>query len=465
MRRLLRRTRVRLTLVYTVVVLLVAGGGATVYWAVFGRVELGGIDSTLLRGQGRLLASGVVPRDGVLHFQDPATLRTATAGSNVTAAILRSSGEVVDESVPAPPLAVLQAAAAAPSDGSALITTVATPEGSSRLVARRVQLAGTPPGILVLSASLAAYDDTLRNTALFLTVAAGMITVLAGLSAYWLSGRALRPVGEITALAGEMSERTLDQRIGLDLPDDEIGDLAATVNGMLARLETAFTTLRQFTADAAHELRTPLAVVMTQAEVALQRSRDASEYRATLEVVLAETRRLSTLADRLLTLARADAGALRPHLEVVELADVLEDFVDRWQPVAADRGVHLVTALPPSGDASVDLEMLRRLVDNLVDNALRHAPGGGVVRVTAQVEGDTWTLAVEDSGAGVPAELRGRLFERFARADPSRTRGTGGAGLGLALCAVVAELHGGDIRLDPERPSRFVVELPRGVAP
>lgn len=435
------------------------------YWAVFGRVELGGIDSTLLRGQGRLLASGVVPRDGVLHFQDPATLRTATAGSNVTAAILRSSGEVVDESVPAPPVAVLQAAAAAPSDGSALITTVATPEGSSRLVARRVQLAGTPPGILVLSASLAAYDDTLRNTALFLTVAAGMITVLAGLSAYWLSGRALRPVGEITALAGEMSERTLDQRIGLDLPDDEIGDLAATVNGMLARLETAFTTLRQFTADAAHELRTPLAVVMTQAEVALQRSRDASEYRATLEVVLAETRRLSTLADRLLTLARADAGALRPHLEVVELADVLEDFVDRWQPVAADRGVHLVTALPPSGDASVDLEMLRRLVDNLVDNALRHAPGGGVVRVTAQVDAATWTLAVEDSGAGVPAELRGRLFERFARADRSRTRGTGGAGLGLALCAVVADLHGGEIRLDPVRPSRFVVELPRGVAP
>jgi len=435
-----------------------------VYWAVFANVELGGIDSTLLRTQGRLLASGVVVVEGRLHFRDPATLGSATAGATVTAAILADQGVAEDESVPPPSAAVLQAATAAPGNGTALITTITTPGGPARIVARRLHLADAPPGVLVLSRSLASYDDTLRHTAVFLTVAVGLITLLAGLSAYWLSGRALRPVHEITALARGLSERTLDQRIQLDLPDDEIGELAATFNAMLARLETAFTTLRQFTADAAHELRTPLAVAMTQAEVALQRTRDAGEYRATLETVLAETQRLSTLADRLLTLARADAGALRPHLEAVELADLLEDLVDRWQTVAADRGVDLVTSLPPSGDAMVDVEMLRRLVDNLVDNALRHAPTGGMVRVTAQMRDDLWTLAVDDSGPGVPGELRGRLFERFTRGDRSRTRGTGGAGLGLALCAVIARLHGGDIRLDAAHPSRFVVELPRSGA-
>ncbi len=148
----------------------------------------------------------------------------------------------------------------------------------------------------------------------------------------------------------------------------------------------------------------------------------------------------------------------------VPIRYLLEDLVDRWQAVAADRGVDLVTSLPPSGDAMVDVEMVRRLVDNLVDNALRHVPVGGVVRVTAQVRDDLWTLAVDDSGPGVPGELHGRLFERFSRGDRSRARGTGGAGLGLALCAVIARLHGGDIRLDAAHPSRFVVELPRSGA-
>lgn len=463
MRRILRRTRVRLTLLYTAIVLVVAGVGAGVYWIVFSRVEMGGVDSTLLRAQGRLLAAGITSRGGGdFAFANTADLSTTSGdGASVTAALLGDDGRVLDSSAPAPP-GVLDAANDAPRNGSALISTVSAPsQVDERVLVRRVQLPGDGTGTLVLARTLGDYQDTLRNTAIFLAVAAGVITVLAGGSGYWLSGRVLRPVREISGLARGLSEHTLDQRITLDLPDDEIGDLAATFNAMLARLESAFTTLQRFTADAAHELRAPLAVVTTQVEVALQRARSAEAYQTTLGTVLAETQRLSGLADQLLTLARADAGALRPHLQSVDIADLLEDLVDRWQPVAHDRGVELVTNLPASGDAAVDVDMIRRLLDNLLDNALRHTPRGGEVSICAAVDNGMWTLGVEDTGPGIPEEMRARLFERFTRTDPSRTRESGGAGLGLSICTVIARLHGGEIRLDDRHASRFVARLPR----
>ena len=441
--------------------------GAGVYWVVFSGAQLGAVDASLLRAEGRLLASGIVPSgDGYRFRGSLATVEDSSAQGAAIDDLLIGPGNAVLDASPTAPAArnVLAAVTRVPNDPTARLDTVTVSGDSLRVLVRSVELPrGAGQATLILTRSLAGDDETLRRTAVFLIVAVATIALTTAVSSYWLAGRVLRPVRQIAGMARAMSERSLDQRITLDLPDDEIGNLATTFNGMLARLEAAFATLRRFTADAAHELRAPLAVVMTEVEVALKRDREVGEYRATLATVLAETERLSLVANELLTLARADAGALVPSLEPVEIPDLLDDLVDRWRAVASERGVEIATRLPDSGSVNVDVEMMRSLIDNLMSNAVRHAPVHGAVRVTADVQDGRWRFTVEDDGPGVPVDLRRRLFERFARAPTARDRDNGGAGLGLSICAVVARLHGGDIRLDPDpaHPARFIVTLRR----
>lgn len=466
MRRILKRTRVRLTLASTAIVLVVASLGGGVYWIAFSHAQLGVVDATLLRAQGRLLASGVVDDGSGYHFREPlAAVEDTTAGGAAIEDMLLGPGNtVLDASVPAPNVAAVTAVVAhAPTDRTAVTDTVSAGGASERALVRRIELPrGAGQATLVLTTPLATDDELLGRTAFFLIIAVAIISLTAAATSYWLAGRVLRPVRQIAGMARAMSERNLNQRITLQLPDDEIGDLASTFNGMLARLEAAFVTLRQFTADAAHELRAPLAVLTTEVEVALKRPRSSDAYQATLTTVRAETERLSLVANQLLTLALADAGALQPSLELIEVPDLVEDLADRWRTVASERDVTIATHLPPGGYVSVDVDMLRSLVDNLMSNAVRHARRGGVITVAATVDATAWTLLVEDDGGGVPTELRPRLFKRFARAASARNRETGGAGLGLSICAVIARLHGGHIALDddPEHPARFVVTIP-----
>jgi heavy metal sensor kinase len=289
----------------------------------------------------------------------------------------------------------------------------------------------------------------------------------AGALGYWLAGRALRPVGVMAATARQISEQDLNRRIGLDLPPgDELGELAATFNSMLARLEASFQGLRRFTADAAHEFRAPLALMRTQVDVTLRRPRSAAEYEASERALLPEIERLSRLADQLLLLARADAGALAPRREVLDVPEVLEDTVERWRPAAREHRVKLLSQLPLEGSLSADPELMRRLLDNLMDNAVRHTPAGGSVSLAATEQPGSWVLSVRDTGPGVDSALRPRLFERFARSDAARSPSTGGAGLGLSLCAAIVQAHGGVISLeDSDAPgANFVVRLPAGAA-
>jgi signal transduction histidine kinase len=232
---------------------------------------------------------------------------------------------------------------------------------------------------------------------------------------------------------------------------------------MLARLEASFDSLRRFTADAAHELRAPLTILRTEAEVALSRDRPAAEYRASIQALQYELERLSRTADQLLLLARADAGALAATPGQVDLTDLVEESADRWRAVAADRGVGVKADAPGEAVIAGDRDLLRRLLDNLIDNGVRHSPPGGtvVVAMTAR-PGGGWRVSVTDSGPGVEPGLRQVIFERFTRADPARQRETGGAGLGLALCAAIARAHHGSIRVEsgPDGGARFVVDLP-----
>ena len=220
--------------------------------------------------------------------------------------------------------------------------------------------------------------------------------------------------------------------------------------------------LVEFTADAAHELRAPLAIMRTVADRALNRPRAAGEYRESLAALQREVIRLSDLADALMLLARADEGQLIPQMGAVDIADFLGDVADRWQTLVEARGLALDLELPETGSARADPVLIARLFDNLLDNACRYTPPGGSITLEAHSDPAGWHLSVSNPGSAIDPELRDSIFERFKRGDPARTRETGGAGLGLALCQTIARLHGGAVRLEQPAPevTRFTLDLP-----
>jgi heavy metal sensor kinase len=465
MRERLRRTRAQLTLVSVTGFALVTSVAAVAFWAVFASLEYGSIDASL-GAQAQLVTAALEAQGGQLDAPGAGPLPGVTQGGIAVNAVLFGPGGVVlDRSGQVrDPRAYAKPALGAVPAASALHETRRVDGVSQRLLVQRVDLGGGRHGVLVLARPVDELQETLLLVAVLLAGAGAVLVMGAGGLGYWLAGRALSPVRVMAATARDISQHDLHRRIELALPPaDELGELAATFNSMLDRLETAFQSLQRFTADAAHELRAPLALMRTQVDVTLRRERTPEEYRASHRSLLVEIERLTRMADQLLLLARADAGVLQLRPQALDLSEHLEGIVERWRPAALDRGVHLQSELPIEGDAWADPELLRRLVDNLLDNALRHTPGGGVVRLSAIADGDRWRIAVEDSGPGVAPELGPRLFQRFTRADPARGRETGGAGLGLSLCAAIAHAHGGTIALDGAADlggARFVVLLP-----
>lgn len=213
---------------------------------------------------------------------------------------------------------------------------------------------------------------------------------------------------------------------------------------------TLLAVLVRFTADAAHELRSPITAIQTVAEVALSQPRDQDEYRRSLGTVLRSSRQLIRLTDALLLLASEDAGALTVAGDAVDVGDLVEEALDRWRKRATDGGVRLDgPAAPPPGQVSGDEVLLGRLLDNLLENAIRHAGAeGGVTVEVGGAQTDGWTIVVSDSGPGFDEAFRPRAFERFTRAEKHRSRDGGGAGLGLPLCAAIASAHGGSVNID-----------------
>lgn len=246
------------------------------------------------------------------------------------------------------------------------------------------------------------------------------------------------------------------------------GLLLVAIGGALAwvaisrTLDRGFETLRRFTADASHELRAPLALMRTEVDVALARERQGPEYVDALRRVRGELEHLGRVVDELLLLARADAGRLVPQRAALDVADLVEESAARWRGPAAACGVTIVTGAPAAGVLAADPHLLRRVLDNLLDNAVRHSPPGGRVDVRAYRHDGQWLFEVADQGPGVPASERDRIFERFARLDPARSRRAGGAGLGLPLSAAVARAHGGRLELaEADAPgARFRLRLP-----
>jgi heavy metal sensor kinase len=446
---------------------VVAVFAASALWLALARTEYSAIDDSLA-GPARSVESTLVARGGPPGAGDSTLSAQTDGGVTVGLLLFDPTGILLERSGPAPSAAELAATVHQAAESNVPVLSTETIDGQpQRIRASRVDLRSGGPMVVVVTRSLAETDRLLSSTALVLGVGMVMLVVAAAVVSYGLAGAALRPVREIAATARTFSERDLHRRIELDLPPDELGELADTFNGMLARLETAFDSLRRFTADAAHELRAPLALIRTEAEVALSRPRTEKQYRTSLETMLAEAERLGRLAEQLLLLARADAGSLVAQMTKIDLPKLVDETCSRWRSLAARREVNVVDEIADEGYVWGDADLLRRLLDNLIDNALRYSPRGGTIAVSCTLVESSWEIGVADSGSGVKPEMKPLLFERFARADPARRRDTGGAGLGLALCAVIARLHNGSISLDDSRGpgARFVVRLPAAPPP
>jgi heavy metal sensor kinase len=313
--------------------------------------------------------------------------------------------------------------------------------------------------VIVVSRSIAGVEATARRLLITLYAGGVLLVLVGGGLAYLLVGRVLSPVHRIAEAARSISDQDLNRRVEITVPDDELGELVATFNQMLDRLEAGFHSLKQFTADASHELRSPLTLMRTEVEVALNRARTQEDYERVLTSVKSEVEHLSRIADQLLLLARADAGSLTPVRSTIDVADFVEELAARWRPYAEAKGIELAVEAPYSGTLEADPDLLKRVIDNLIDNAIRYTPSLASIFISARRDEGFWLFEVADMGPGIAPELRDRIFARFSRADSVRTRRGGGAGLGLALSVAVAEAHGGSLELIEREGAGAVFQL------
>lgn len=310
------------------------------------------------------------------------------------------------------------------------------------------------------------------SLAALLRLMAGLAPVLLLLSAavgHLLAARSLAPVVAMAAQARAMGAEHLSDRLAVPNPSDELGELARTFNGLLDRVESAFVRMREFVADASHELRTPVAVIRGEADVALSPPTSADESLESLAVIRDEATRLSRLVDDMFVLARADAQQIDIRAEEpVDVRDLVERAARAAEPLGTLRGVTVATgAIPdPSPEVLGDRARLEQLLLNLLDNATKYAGKGSAVTIAARFDGESVAIDVADTGVGIPETHRAAVFERFYCIDRARTRKTGGSGLGLPIARLIAEAHGGSLTFAPNVPSGsvFTVRLPAEAA-
>lgn len=497
--------RLRLTLWYTAILALVlVGFAAASYWAA-SRASLSAIDDSLATTS-RAFAVELASEDPVgsppvigsarpvdpdeddepealsLRATDPRAWERATI-AEITAelpfpqfdlAVLDDAGVV---------LASKGAFAGAFADGSltqrpelrelvgrtgaagTAVATIARDAGGLRVRADALTFAGRR--LTVLSArGLDEHDASLNRLQRSYALAVPFAVLLASVGGFLLVRASLAPVAVMGAQAEAIGAANLGERLAVP-SDDEFGRLARTFNRMLERIETAFEQQRQFMQDASHELRTPVAIVCGESEVALSRTdRPAIDYRDSLAIVNDEGRRLARIVDDLFLLSRADAGQVPLEMTNFDLGEIVADVARAMRTLAAPQSVTLACdgrdEMPFRGDA----RLIGAMLVNLLDNAIKHTPEEGAVTVVVEHLADAYVIRVTDTGAGIPADVQSRVFERFYRSDSARSRSSNGdgsgAGLGLPIARWIAESHGGRLGLErsDSSGSTFVAVLP-----
>jgi two-component system OmpR family sensor kinase len=458
--------RGRLTLYYVSVLAAALVIVAVLIYALLARALFVRVDETLQAGVRIAMTSLSNDLGEGQDYEDAARSTAAEQSSSqqmlaiydADGRLLAESGRDGDLEIALPPLAAIP-------DGEELLQTVLEADGDDRhrLAFRSVSI---PPAqyIVVVGADLEPMDEELE----FLRQILGYIVPIAlGLAAFggsFLARQSLSPVVAMADRARRIGVGHLGERLPVANPRDELGHLAETFNELLGRLEASLILQRQFMADASHELRTPVATTRTAASVALQQPhRDETEYRETLAIVEQQAARLSRVVEDMFMLARADAGNYPVRMTPMYLDEVIDDVVRAARVVAATRSVAIDATTIPSASFVGDEDLIRRMIVNLIDNAVRHAPAGTVVRVELDDTGGGFAIAVKDQGPGIPADIRPHIFERFFRGDAARRSAAhDGAGLGLALARWIANAHGGDVILARTSPSgsTFVISLP-----
>jgi two-component system, OmpR family, heavy metal sensor histidine kinase CusS len=289
-----------------------------------------------------------------------------------------------------------------------------------------------------------------------------MLAIAAGVG-HWLSSRALAPVDALTRTARTISSSNLSSRLEKLNTGDELQRLSDTLNDMLERIESAFVRVTEFTADASHELRTPVSVIRTEAEIALRRSRSQEDYRDALRHILLKAENTSALVERLLSLARADSGRETLHMRRCDLRAAIVEIADEWRPLAEARNLDFrVTVADGEIMVSADLGAMQRLLAILLDNAVRYTRAPGLIELSLAERQGSAVIRVCDSGIGISNQDQARIFERFYRAENARNHGTEGAGLGLAIAHWIVQQHHGSLTVQSRlsEGSVFTIELP-----
>lgn len=327
----------------------------------------------------------------------------------------------------------------------------------------RVGVMGHERNSVVIGMDMTAFladNDRYRN--LFLITCPLALALLAG-GGWWLATRALRPVEVITETAARINARGLDERIPAIRSDRELAQLVEVMNGMLERLERSFRQAARFSADAAHELKTPLTILQGQLEQALQEAPDGSAEQQTYGELLSEVQRLRSIVRKLLLLARADAGQMRGALEAVDLSERARELLEDTRELAPHLDVRADIA--PGVWVRGDPDLLHQVLQNLASNAVKFNHGNpGSIEIELRADNGHALFRMANTGQPLSPEEQGRIFERFYRGDPSRSRRVDGVGLGLSLAREIAASHGGDLRVDTARPGwvRFTLVLPLG---
>lgn len=328
-----------------------------------------------------------------------------------------------------------------------------------RSMAATIRAGGDQPYTVIVAQDIQHHEDFMRKfgavLAIAITLAAFATAALGWIAARW----GLSPLRDVTdRVAGISAERLSDRLPVTGLPT-ELKPLAIAFNAMLTRLDDSFRRLSEFSANIAHELRTPISNLMTQTQVALSSARGKEEYKEILYSSLEEYERMAQMVSNMLYLAQTDNHLIKPGVEKVDLASETQGLFDYFEAWAEERGVSLTRT--GSAVATGDRLMLRRALSNLISNAIRHTPPGQAVRVFLENAADKAVLTIDNPGAAIPQEHLPRLFERFYRVDPSRQRRGDGAGLGLAIVKSIVSAHGGTISVtSTSEATRFQITLP-----
>ena len=331
-----------------------------------------------------------------------------------------------------------------------------------RVLTKPVVAAGRVSNLVQVGMSLENIHKTRQRFLLILGSMLPFGLLLAGGGGWLLARRALRPVDQMTRTAQRISGEYLGERIRESGSDDELDRLARTLNDMLGRLDSAFHQMRKFSADASHELKTPLTILKGEMEVALRSPRSPEEYQRVLASGLEEIDRINHLVDGLLLLARVDAGMLQLERQPIALEKLLQEIGEQMNVVAASHSVDLQEGELEPVTLMGDREHLRRLFLNLVDNAIKYTEAGGSVTLSLKADRNRATVAVVDTGVGLSKEDRQHIFNRFHRSTETRSRDAKGVGLGLSIAQSIAKAHGGRIEVasTPGKGSTFKVVLP-----